>query len=81
MIHYIKFGGELTPQRQKIFYTPSYQTEVGSHTVYVKGISMISLLRKPLGTGNYDLKMNIIDKLFLTYTTIPLYRGVLGITI
>ena len=33
-----------------IFYTPSCQT--GSHIVYIKGIPMMSLLGKSLGTGS-----------------------------
>ena len=35
-------------------YTPSCQTEVGGHIVYVKGIPMTSLLRKSLGMGDND---------------------------
>ena len=37
-----------------IFYTPNCQTEVGGHIVYVKGIPMLSLLAKSLGTGDND---------------------------
>ena len=44
-------------------------------------LSMMSLLGKSLGTGNYNLKMIKIDWLFLTYTTIPSWRGVLGIPV
>ena len=36
---------------------------------------------KCLGIGNYDFKVSRNDGIVLTYTTIPLNRGVLGITI
>ena len=37
-----------------IFYTLYCQTEVGNHIVYIKGIPIMSLLEKTLGTNNYD---------------------------
>ena len=44
-------------------------------------LPMTSLLGKPLGTGSYDLIMSQINHPFLSYATIPSYRGVVGITI
>ena len=62
IMNHIKFGGQLTTQSQRmaLFYIPSCQTEFGSHIV--KGILMTSLSGKPLGTGNYDLKMSKIGR-------------------
>ena len=51
--------------------------------VKLKLVTKLSMMSSgnPLGTRDYDLKVSKIDQLFITYTTIPSYRGVLGITI
>ena len=53
--------------KMAIFYTPSCQT--GGHIVYVKRIPMTSISEKPLGTGDYNLKISKINQSFLNYAT------------
>ena len=54
--HYIKSGEQtpLEPNNNGNFLHPNYQTEVGGHIAYVKGIPMTSLSGRPLGSGNYN---------------------------
>ena len=44
---------------------PAVITEVGGHIVYEKSLG------KPLGIGDYDVKMSKMDSPLLSYTTIP----------
>ena len=51
--------------------------------VKLKFVAILSMSSsgKPLGIGDYDLKVRKIYQLFFICITISLYRGVLGITI